>query len=120
MSSTAPLFDSTVAITMYNILCMSGPASSLEELYHRAQNRMHPTLKKDQATRALNELVRRGLLKQVVGGYALKDPKRRLVVDRITSGDEAFKGVLQGGWAGWKVRDPAGLLPIDNVIGDPK
>lgn len=119
MSST-PLFDSTVAITMYNLLCQLGKPDvgvSFDELFHRATQRMHPTLKLDQAHRALQEMVRRKLLIMIEPGrFLLRDPLRRIIVDRTKTGDEAFKGMMQGGWAGWVIRSQNGPMSIDEML----
>lgn len=109
------LFDSTIALTLYNLMCRA-PGQTADQLHAAAKRLQHPTLEPDQTQRVLHELARRALVEVSNGRFASRDHKRRIVISRDTSGDEAARGYLQGGWKDWLVRDGSGTLPIDEAI----
>lgn len=112
------LFDSTIALTLYNLMCRA-PGQDEVALHAAARKLQHPHLELAQTQRVLAELVRRGWVQVQASGFSVRDHQRRLVVMRDTSGDEAARGYLQGGWKDWAVRDGGSLLPIEEAILQP-
>jgi len=98
--------DSTIALTIYNLLCLTYGALGADALYVQAKSAQHPELERVQFDSALNGLVTRGwVLTTTPATYVCRDPKRRLIVDRDRSQVEVNKGD-EGGWSKWRARDP--------------
>jgi len=96
-------FDSTIAVTIYNLLCQRGTTGK-SELYHLAKATQHPRLERDQFDRAMQRLQdRRWLRTSENDQVETFDPKRRIVIDRDRTDVEL--GLEQGGWTGWKVKE---------------
>lgn len=111
--------DSTVAMTLYNVLCMVG-AKRVEELHATAEQLQHINLERTQTDRVLAELVHRGRVKVTDGVFDVA-ASSRLVVVRRDLGDYDYI-TMAGGWEGWQVKDPRvrdgiGYRPIEQLLG---
>jgi len=107
--------DSTVAISVYNIICKStGNISSPAVLLDIIDEHCHPGLTGSQLRRVMRRMVRRGVLNKNNKTYIPCDPKRRIVVTR--NRDDVYeddKGRIRGGWENWMCQDPVkGLVPL--------
>ena len=107
--------DSTVAMTVYNVVCRSARnIVKPETILGTIRECAHPDLTLPRLRKVIRTMKRKGLL--VSRGDALGpcDRKRRLAVNRDY--DDAYideKGRLRGGWEGWMVRDQlSGLVPL--------
>ena len=113
--------DSTVAMTLYNLLAMVRGALTVEQLTSSAMKLQHRGLETEQTQRALDGLVERGRIKlQPDGTYALIARERLMVVQRDL-GDYDPKA-MTGGWEGWHVKDPRlrdgkGVRPLEQLLG---
>lgn len=119
--ANANVYDSTVGITVYNLLQQLGVWVSGDDLFARVRA-VHRDVERDQFDRSMAELVRRSWIQQGDEGYKTQDQKRRVVVDRDRGGMEAMLGVLQGGWKGWQVREQTskGLTqrPLEDALAE--
>jgi hypothetical protein len=111
--SRAPLYDSTVAISLYNLLCLAPDGLNIEELYQRAVKAQHPHLDKAQTLRALDGLGERKLVERTGDGYRVVDPKFRPVAGRSNNEDPRTLDLLTSGWTGWRFRDGQQVLPFN-------
>lgn len=112
--------DSTVAVTLYNVLCMVG-AMDFEQLHTTAERMQHINLERDQSERVLAELVRRGRVRKADEGKYDVAASARLVVAQRDLGDYDYV-TMEGGWEGWQVKDPRvrdgiGFRPIEQLLG---
>lgn len=114
--SRPPLFDSTVALTLYNLMCREGELP-LESLYLLALSKQHPQLQKDQALRCLDKLGELNLVERTGSGFKVMDPHRRPVIARLNTDTNEVLGTGEGGWTGWKVRGDVGVIPIEQALG---
>lgn len=97
-------FDSTVAMTVYNVLCTRGATGlRVDELSALTKELHHDDLDSAQFQRALRGLWRRHLVEEREGRYHVADTRRRLVVGRDRK--DAHLGFQDGGWSGWFVQD---------------
>jgi hypothetical protein len=97
MSEECTLADSTIALTVYNWLAVTGGMGTVQEIADGIAPWVVASkilLTPQQLQRAVGELVRRGYLGHRDGLYGVKDPVRRVVVTRNRDGD---------GWDGWQV-----------------
>lgn len=110
--------DSTVAMTAYNLLALTG-GSTLDDLLDSVRTMAHPELDLEQLRRAVAELVMRKLAVKAPANsangarmlYSIVDAKRRLVVGRNRADMvEEDDGSISGGWGFWVVRSVNGLL----------
>jgi hypothetical protein len=101
-----PTFDSTVAMTLYNVLCMSKGTATKDHLIQQSRSLHLPYLEVDQFERSLARLVKEGFVS--IDGETVKgaDPENRHVLSRSLA-DTAL-GPIEGGWKGWIVRDLSG------------
>lgn len=112
----ANVYDSTVGITLYNLLQMHGRPYLADDLFRQAQLHQHRDLERPQFDRALAQLVTRGWISEAEDGYKSRDPVRRMVVDRDKGSAEANLGIVDGGWCGWKVRNQIGLSLLEDAL----
>ncbi len=116
------VYDSSVAMTIYNLLQVAGSDQDANALFDRAVQTAHMDLDRDQFERSLGALVRRRWIDQAGDVYKSRDPKRRIVVNRDRSGVQAALGVITGGWKDWRVRsqEPGGVkeLLLEDVLYD--
>ena len=108
--------DSTVAMTLYNVICRtSGDMSNPEALLPIVKKHAHQNLSLQQLRKVVRVMKRKGLL--VPQGTSLRpcDRKRRIVVHRDRSdGRIDDKGRIRGGWNQWFCRDQVvGLVPLE-------
>lgn len=114
--SRAPLFDSTVAVSLYNMLCREGELP-VESLYLLAVSKQHPQLEKSQALRCLDELGARALVVRTGNGFKVADPQRRPVLFRRNTDSAEDLGTAKAGWSGWFVKDGNQNTPIEKALG---
>lgn len=112
--------DSTVGVTLYNVLCMTG-ALVYEQLHDTAERMQHRSLEREQSKRVLDELVRRGRVRELDDGKYDVAASARLVVAQRDLGDYDY-ATMEGGWEGWQVKDPrvrdgVGFRPIEQLLG---
>jgi hypothetical protein len=113
MSETQVYADSTVAMSLYNVLCRRGsPAAGCEQLVGVVLELALPDLGTAQAEVAWAELKRRGLVVPRGKGYDVADRRRRVVIgrDREDWALDPGTGKIQGGWNRWMVQDSLGRL----------
>ncbi|MCP4674328.1 MAG: hypothetical protein GY854_02180 [Deltaproteobacteria bacterium] len=110
---------STVAISVYNLLTITGDAITLKEIHRRLESQQHPGLDIDQLSAAVIELVHCKLLQADGDKYCGIDLKRRTIAvrDRSDGAINPETGECEGGWHGWMVRDPQrGFVPIEETV----
>lgn len=111
--------DSTIAMTIYNMLNML-PPMTLEELQPAAMKLQHIGLGLDQTQRAVDGLMERGRIVQGDDGkYGSAAREKLMVVTRDLSDYNDQK--MTGGWEGWRVKDPRirdgiGTRPLEHVL----
>lgn len=107
---------STVAWSAYNWLAMQDGPRTRVAIFQGTRNGWDSTLTPDACSEALDQLVKRGYLRETVNSaddalteFDLKDPKRLILVTRSRNGD---------GWNGWRVgpRAQTTSVPIDSVV----
>lgn len=113
--------DSTIGMTAFNLIAAYTNPMTAEELKLVAERTQHRELQLDQMERALAKLVE---LKRVKldedGCYVCAANPRLMVISRDMS--DYNPTTMEGGWAGWKVRDPrlrdgVGTRPVETVLG---
>lgn len=104
---TTKAFDSTIGVTIYNLLSTRGAASKVT-LLADAIRLQHPDLELPQLERVLAEMVRRGRITVVGESVLLVDTAQARIVISRDIGDR-FKGPELGGWDGWMVSDPSAV-----------
>ncbi len=114
--------DSTVGMTAYNVLAMSGQPMDLDEIHTVAVRMQHTGLDKDQLAQALQGLIERKRILHKDGIYTFRAHERLFVVQRDLS-DYNWE-TMEGGWEGWQVKDPrirngVGVRPIESQLGLP-
>ncbi len=101
--------DSTIAITVYNLLAINRNPLDVTELLTGA-SAQHCSVEPVQLSRAAQALVERGWVgSNPDGTYFCKDSHRRVVIARDRSDAEATDddGNCVGGWNGWQLRSMA-------------
>lgn len=114
------VFDSTFALTIYNLLCANGPMHTSKLQAAAVQVHSASVIEAGQFDRALDGLNRRKLIVvDKTGQTAVRDALRRIVVARDLT-DCNGPDAARGGWKGWIVRDKttgAGRA-LDSIIGE--
>lgn len=108
--------DSTVAWTVYNMVCRTtGNIAKPEILLDVIREHVHSDLTLQRLRRVIRIMKRNGFLVPRGKEFGPCDRKRRIAVKRDRSDfhiDE--KGRIRGGWNGWLVRDPlVGLVALE-------
>lgn len=103
-----PLADSTVAMSVYNVLAHAARGLKADDLMSGLRAFGMPQADERQVARCLAHLDARGW---IVTGARLRviDPKRRLVRTRNRNDPS--------GWGGWTVKDPSGHFhPLESIV----
>lgn len=105
--------DSTIALTVYNLICTRQGSAKASMLFEAAKRMQHPSLTREQFDRAVAGLVSRSRVSRFgenTDDVELRcaDEKTRLVVSRDLS-DVKDKN-SDGGWNRWAVRGETGLV----------
>ena len=115
-----PYATSTVAMTIYNLLTVSGrTAEGPLEIADLVRASQHPEATDAMICRAWDGLVERKLLVETPDGWRPVDARRRTVFgrDRSDVAIDKDSGAVTGGWNGWKLKDPVyGAVPVEEVI----
>jgi len=107
-------FDSTIALTVYNLLSTRGPATRAA-LLSDASRLQHPELELAQLNRVVDGLVTRGRATTEGDLVSLVDTMQaRVVVSRSTH--DLDKGSELGGWEGWIVKNPSPVSGRDRAV----
>ncbi len=112
--------DSTIAMTLYNVLCIIPGAANIKQLHELAMKTQHVSLSLLQTERGLAGLVERNRIVKNGGQYSLVAKQKLMVVQRDL-GDYNSK-TMKGGWEGWQIKDPRirdgkGTRPLEGEIG---
>ena len=113
--------DSTVAITVYNVLCkVTGDVENPKNILDVIRERAHPDLSLNQLSRVFEDMLERGILVCRNNKYSPCDQKKRVVVGRNRDDhSEDIDGRISGGWTNWMVLDVTmGHVPF--VVSPPK
>lgn len=114
--------DSTIGMTVYNVLCIVGRPMTVEDMLGSARMQ-HAGLQLDDVVRAVAGLLARGRLVEKPGDTYDLASQHRLIVVRRDLGDYDYV-TMEGGWEGWQVKDPrirdgVGTRPLEALLGKP-
>lgn len=108
---TSPYADSTVAITVHNVLATFGGPMNASELLLQTRQMGAPGLGKRQFDVVLHKLARMRLIRRTEVGFMAADPKRRIIVGRSRSDmRKSEDGRWTGGWGAWIWKEPNGTI----------
>jgi len=114
------VFDSTVGLSAYNILCTHGPMAKTV-LFAMIQ-RAHPgVVAREQFDRAVVGLVeRKRIVLDADEQVAVIDTQRRIVVTRSLEDAREPNAAFVSGWSGWLVKEKTGggVRALEGVLGE--
>jgi hypothetical protein len=115
MNSHQIYAPSTIAMSVYNLLSVSGEPMTSDQIYFILCRDQHPGLDMESVEEALKTLTQRlRYIDEKDGVYRGIDPARRFICYRDREDKET--GEELDGWGGWRVRSPIGLQPIEDLM----
>lgn len=117
MSASQLYAISTIAMSAYNVLAVSGEIMTATQI-KEALKQQHPGLEILQLREALDKLVKLHLIIRRKRAYQSRDVQRRPIIMRDKSDVQIDPdtGEVKGGWNNWMVKDQnCGLVSVFEV-----